>query len=178
MYPEFQATRRYELIEFNIPANSTGTRFNFVDQPQLRTDTTQDVVVQGIEIFDVTDVTLSPNNITVATAAYCKSTFLVLYVDGEESIYRIPLFQLHRVANLADPYINVDNLPPPFDNIYPDWTKSYLFTPTAYSGGANATFSFLFGIHYKKLPPGTMGKIRANEYTNYNNIRMLQPIGS
>src|SRR5271170_7191047 len=106
MFPEFSATRRFELIELNIPAASTGTKFNFVDQPQLRTDTEMDNCIQGIEVYDVTDVPLSPNNIAVVSAASAKNTFLVLYVDGQESIYRIPFFQLHRIANLTDPYVN------------------------------------------------------------------------
>jgi hypothetical protein len=174
MFPKFEATRRYEQIETQVQANSTITRIPFNDQPQLRTDQTRDVIIQGLETFTVTDVTLSPNNIAVVTAAFLKQTYLVLYVDNEESIYRIPMLQLHRISNLADPFIFSGEMPPKFENIFVDWTKSYFFTPTPYAGGVFATFSFLLGVHYKILPPGTAAKIRMNEYNLYCNYIVTQ----
>lgn len=169
MFPRFEATKRYEQIETQIQANNTATRFNFFDQPQLRTDQTRDVIIQGIETFDITDVALSPNNVAVITAAFMKQTYVVLYVDGEESIYRIPLTQLHRVNNFTDPFVFSGDNAPRFENIMIDWTKSYLFTPTPYGGGVFTTFSVLLGVHYKILPPGTMAKIKQNEYNTYCN---------
>lgn len=172
MFPEFKATKRYEMIETQIPANSTATRFNFNDQPQLRTDASQDVIIQGMEVFTVVDVSLSPNNVAVIPAVNAIQTYLVLYVDGEESIYRIPFYQIHRVNNLANPFVTIDQVAPSLDNLLVDWTKSYWFTPTPYGGGVFATFSILLGVHYKKLPPGTIGKIKQNEYANYCNIKV------
>ncbi len=174
MYPEFDGTTRYEMIETIIPANSTGTRFNFNDQPQLRTDQNADVITQGLEVYDVTDVPLSPNNNALITGANLKQTYLVLYVNGEESLYRIPLVKLHTVNNFADPYNAGECTTPRFDNLSIDWTKSYLFTPTAYNGGANTLFSVLLGVTYKKLPPGTMHILRNNEYVNYVTLKLLQ----
>jgi hypothetical protein len=172
MYPAFEATDRYEMIETQIPALASGTRFNFNDQPQLRTDQTQDVVIQGLETFTVTDVPLSPNAIALPTKAQLIATYLVLYVNGEESIYRIPLVKLHTINNLADPFNNAESDTPRFENLLVDWTKSYLFTPAAY--GNATTFSFLLGVVYKKLPPGTIGKIRQNQYVGYMNMKLLQ----
>lgn len=174
MYPAYDSTERYEMVETQIPANSTATRFNFNDQPQLRTDQTQDVLIQGLETYTVVDVTLSPNNVAVMTAALMKQTYLVLYVNGEESIYRVPLVSLHTMNNLADPFNNAETMAPAMDNLLVDWTKSYWFTPTPYTGGAFATFSILLGVTYKKLPPGTIGKIRQNQYVGYMNIRLQQ----
>lgn len=168
MFPKYDACKRYELIETQIPANSTATRFQFNDQPQLRTDQTQDVVIQALQIYDLTDVTLSPNNVAVSTAAFMKLTFLVLYIDGEESIYRIPLVDIHITSNGADPFQYELDL---FDNLMMDWTKSYFFTPTPYAAGTFATFSFLLGVRYRKLPPGTMGKLKQIEYENYMRLQ-------
>jgi hypothetical protein len=162
MYPQFQATKRYELLEINIPANQTATRFNIPDQPQLRTDQDADIAIQGIEAFDVNGVPLSPNNFPVVSLAFLQQTYITLYVEGEESIYRIPLIQLKRIANetATSPYQwNLQK----FKNIQVDWTKSYFFTPAAYGAGVFATFSFILGIHYVKLPPGTLAKITAKE---------------
>src|SRR5271156_1284647 len=155
MFPQFQATRRYELLEIQIPTNSTATRFNVPDQPQLRSDQDADIIIQGIETFDITGVTLSPNNLAVATLANLLQTYLTLYVEGEESLYRIPLIQLKRIANegATSPYQwNLQK----FKNVQVDWTKSYFFTPAAYGGGVFTTFSFLLGVHYEKLPANVM----------------------
>lgn len=174
MYPAYDSTERYEMIETQIPANSTATRFNFSDQPQLRTDQTQDVAIQGLETYTVTDVPLSPNNVAISSAVNLKSTYLVLYVNGEESIYRVPMISLHTMNNLADPFNNAETMAPAMDNLLVDWTKSYYFTPTAYGGGVFATFSILLGVTYRKLPPGTLGKIRQNQYVSYVNLKLQQ----
>jgi hypothetical protein len=162
MYPQFDATRRYEMLEIQIPANSTATRFNVPDQPQLRTDQDADIIIQAIETFDVLGIPLSPNNVPVATQAFLQQTYLTLYVEGEESLYRIPLIQIKRIANeaAASPYQWILQK---LKNVQVDWTKSYFFTPVAYGAGVFATFSFLLGVHYEKLPTGTMAKIRAKE---------------
>ncbi len=172
MYPSYDATDRYEMIETQIPANSTATRFNFNDQPQLRTDQTQDVIIQGMETFTITDIPLSPNAVALPTAAELKATYLVLYVNGEESIYRIPLVKLHTINNFTDAFNNAEADTPRFENLLVDWTKSYFFVPAAYGGGTFTTFSFLLGVVYKKLPPGTIGKIRQNQYVGYCNIKL------
>jgi hypothetical protein len=174
MYPAYDSTERYEMVETQIAANNTATRFPFNDQPQLRTDQTQDVVVQGLETYTVVDTTLSPNNVAVVSAAFLKQTYLVLYVNGEESIYRVPMLSLHTMNNLADPFNNAETMAPAFDNLLVDWTKSYFFTPTPYTGGLFATFSFLLGVTYRKLPPGTIGKIMQNRYVGFMNIRLQQ----
>lgn len=172
MYPEFKAIKRFELIEQQIPATSTATRFQFNDQPQLRSDQDQDVIIQGLRVWNIVDVPLSPNNVAVVSAANLAQTYVVFYIDGEESILKLPLTDLHNVNNFASPFTAQTDLPNKFENLQIDWTKSYLFTPTAYNAGANATFSFLLGVYYKKLPPKTAAKIKANEYYNYCNIQV------
>jgi hypothetical protein len=168
MFPRFHATKRYELIEVNIPAASTQTRFNIPDQPQLRTDQDADVIIQAIEVFDSLAINPSPNNAPVATAVNLLQAYLILYIEGEESIYRIPFNQLKRVAQegAAVPYTwDLAR----FKNIQVDFTKSYIFTPLAFTG---LPFSFLFGIHYMKLPPGTMANINKAELANFANVRV------
>lgn len=162
MYPQFQATKRFELVEIPIGPNSTATRFNIPDQPQLRTDQDADIVIQGIETYDVNGIPLSPNNVPLPTLAFLQQTYITLYVEGEESIYRVPLIDLKRIANetATSPYQWILFK---FKNIQVDWTKSYFFTPAAYGAGTFTQFSFLLGIHYVKLPPGTMAKIVAKE---------------
>ena len=119
-----------------------------------------------METFDISAIPFSPNNIALATAAQLQQTYLVLYIDGEESIYRVPLISLKRVANEVAGGVNLPYTWQLFRlrNVQVDWTKSYFFTPNSYSAVApNTTFSFLLGVHYYKLPPGTMAKINAKE---------------
>jgi hypothetical protein len=169
MFPRFHATKRYELIEVQVPANLTQTRFNIPDQPQLRTDQDADIIIQAIETFDILGVSISPNNVAVVSLAFMLQTYLTLYIDGEESVYRIPLNQLKRIAGEGG-----TGIPAPFTyelqkfkNIQVDWTKSYFSTPAPYAAGVFATFSFLLGVHYDKLPPKTMAGIKQAEYNNY-----------
>lgn len=174
MFPRFHATKRYELLEIQIPANSTQTKFNIPDQPQLRTDQDADVIIQAISVYDILGVNPSPNNVVVASLAQIIQTYLTLYVDGEESIYRIPLNALHIMAGEAGagaaPFVWELFK---FKNLQVDWTKSYFSTGTPYTPlGAFATFSFLLGVHYYKLPPGTAENIKKAEEFNFTNVRV------
>jgi hypothetical protein len=168
MFPKFDATDRYELLEIQIPANVTQTKFLIPDQPQLRSDQDADIIIQGLEVFDIDAIPLSPANVPLVTAANLKNTYLTLYVEGEESLYRIPLVRLNIVFNAAANSPAVYSL---FSvrNKQVDWTKSYFSTPIAYGAGAGATFSFLIGVHYVKLPAGTMTKIQARQEQLYAN---------
>lgn len=168
MYPRFHATKRYDLLEINIPANSTQNKFPIPDQPQLRSDQDADVIIQAIETFTIFDAPLSPNNAPLPTVAQLTNTYLTLYVEGEESIYRIPMIQLHRINGTMDGTgvtIGATFDLQKFKNIMVDWTKSYFLTPVAFGTppGTFATFSFLLGVHYMKLPPGVMGNINKVE---------------
>lgn len=168
MFPKFDATDRYELLEIQIPANVTQTKFLIPDQPQLRSDQDADIIIQGLEAFDIDAVPLSPANVPLVTTANMKNTYLTLYVEGEESLYRIPMIRLNPVFNAAATSPSVYEILK-IRNKQVDWTKSYFTTPTAYGAGAGATFSFLLGVHYVKLPAGTMAKIMARQQQLYAN---------
>jgi hypothetical protein len=174
MFPRFHATTRYELIEIPVLAGVAGalnnlTKFNVPDQPQLRTDQDADIIIQAIETFDILGISLSPNNNPVASTAVLLQTYLTLYIQGEESVYRVPLNQIKRINSegAAVPYQRDLQA---FKNIQVDWTKSYFSTPTPYTAGIFPAFSFLLGVHYMKLPPKTMEKIAQMEYNNFCNI--------
>lgn len=174
MIGKYLSTKRYELIEIPVAAGTAGalnnlTKFNVPDQPQLRTDQDADIIIQAIETFDILGVSLSPNNNPVASVAVLLQTYLTLYIQGEESIYRIPLNQIKRINSegAAVPYQRDLQL---LSNVQVDWTKSYFSTPAPYTAGIFAAFSFLLGVHYKKLPPGTMAKVDQAEYNSYCSI--------
>lgn len=134
----------YELIECLIPQASTGTRFYFPDEPQLRFAS-----MKGLEVYTPGVVSNSPlsGNALLAIADMQK-TFLVLYYNDKEAVNRIPILALNRVASnsgTGNPYVFGLNQ---FDNPRVIWSKSYLVTPTAYTTISSANFSVVFGVHY------------------------------
>jgi hypothetical protein len=156
-----KAITRYEAIEILIPANAGQTRFNFLDIPQLRSDVTKDIIVQGIKTFSAAEKTTDFNGNAIATMAQCQNAELTLYVDGEESLFRIPLTELMNSQNFTNTFFS-QIIPDEFDNLMVDWTKSYITADVPFNTGApNTAFAFLFGISYKRYAPGTMARIKA-----------------
>jgi hypothetical protein len=154
-----RSIRRFEMVEMIIPALSTATRFNFPDIPQLRSDVTKDIVVRAIEVYSVEAVPLSFNNNAVTTLANLLKSSLTLYIEGEESVFRIPMVKLLNINsnNAAAPVLWLDEINQ-FDNLQIDWTKSYITTPTTY--GNAAVFAFVLGVTYKRYAPGTMKRLK------------------
>lgn len=151
--------KRYELIEQIIPANSTGTKFDFPDIPQLRDDTDQEIVIRGIEVFSVENMPLSPNGNAVSTTAQLLNTFLVLYIDNEESVKWIPLIRLQHVFQALATGTSQQTFEEfAFDDVKVNWNKSYLWAAAPYSGGTFTQFSVILGVEYKKFLPGTLKK--------------------
>jgi hypothetical protein len=139
-----QKIQRYDFLEVVIPQNSTGTKFYFPDQPQLRF-----VSMLKLEVYTpgtVTNSILSGN--PLLTIANLRNTFLVLYYNDKESVNRIPLMVLNNIATnstTAEPYtFNDEN----FNGQQVIWSKSYIQTTTAYSGITTSNFSVCFGVYY------------------------------
>jgi hypothetical protein len=160
------ALKRYELVELIIPAGSTGTRFPYPDIPQLRDDTTQDIIICGLETFSVDALPLTANGNPTASFAQLQNSFLTLYVDSEESVRQVPFVRLNpmRQAAAAGTTLNVlDKLPVEYLKV--DWNKTYVqaATPFGTAGAPVAQFSILLGVWYKKLPPGAWEKMTSNQ---------------
>jgi hypothetical protein len=175
MYPKLDGTSRFDMVEVTIPNSFTGAYQKFNDQPQLRSDQDFDIVIQAIETYTIFDLALSQTGLVMPTEAQLIATSLILYVDGEESIFQMALSQLHRIvctdgANNVIPHVRDLQL---FDNIQVSWEKCKLFNPAnnGWNTGGAGQFSFQFGIHYKRLPAGTMAKINNIRDANYCNPR-------
>lgn len=157
-----KAITRYEAVELIIPAAATATRFLFPDFPQLRSDVTKDIIIQGIKTFSIVEKPLDFNGNVVASMLQLQNAELTLYVDGEESIFRMPMTELMNSQNFANTFFS-QIIPDEFDNLQIDWTKSYITADvpfTALAGGQAAQFVFLLSIAYKKLKAGTMAGIK------------------
>lgn len=157
-----KAYRRFEDIEFIIPANNTSFKINFPDIPQLRSDTTKEILIQSIRLYGSEECPKSFNQNPLLATADLANCFLTLYVDGEESIFRIPLNSLRATYNgvgtgQAASTFWSDEVNQ-FDYLSVDWTKSYITLSQALS--TNALSAILFGIGYIRVAPGTLLKIQ------------------
>lgn len=136
---------KYELVELLVPGvagGNTGTQFNFPDLPKLRY-----VNIQAIETFGIDTITVSPNNVATATAAYLQKSYLVLYSNQRQDLWRIPLVSLVRTQATAGgattPFVR--SLFELKDQQI-TWDKSYVTMASAPANVAN--FSFIFGVYY------------------------------
>jgi hypothetical protein len=149
--------KRHELVELIIPAGSTGTRFPYPDIPQLRDDTTQDIIICGIEAYSADAMPFSANGNAVATFAQLENSFLTLYIESEESMRQIPLVRLNqmRQAAAAGTTLNVSD-PLQTEYLKVDWNKSYIQAANPYGtvGAPNTQFSIMLTVWYKKLLSG------------------------
>jgi hypothetical protein len=160
------ALKRYELVELVIPAGSTGTRFPYPDIPQLRNDTTQDIIICGLETFSVDELPLTANGNAVATWPQLANSFLTLYVNSEESVRQVPLIRLNPLRQAAGGGVTFnasDKLKLEYLQI--DWNKTYIQAATPYGTilAPNTQFSILLGVWYKKLLPGAWAMMTKNQ---------------
>lgn len=173
MFPQFKATERFELVEIQVGAGYTQNIIKIPDQEDLRSDQTFDIAVQAIEIYLDTDMAFSPSNNPVATFAIMQNSFFTFYCDGEEEYYQLPMGMLHRINNFTDPYVwELFKM----RNKQITWTKSTTQNPTG-AFNQEAGFSIMLGVHYYKLPPGTIDKLQqleANSFINVQNLSLAQ----
>lgn len=119
--------KRYEMIETIIQAGATGA-VPFPDVPNLRNQTDQRIVVMDLEFFPDYVYARSFLNTTVIGTPVTEipKIAIVLYVNGEESIRRIPIAKINysQAPGVATVFemerVSFDNL----ENV--DWPKSYI----------------------------------------------------
>jgi len=140
-----------QLIEIILPGVATTgnqqTKIQFNDQPYLRFKK-----IQGVEVLNSSDMTLSPSNKTPISNAQMKGAYLTLYLNDPQNpanvgewIQNVPFTLLHRIQNASnDPFIrSMFNLNDQV--IY--WEKCYISLPTAY--GNIGDVSFLIQVYFK-----------------------------
>jgi hypothetical protein len=153
--------KRFELIELIIPVGTTGDTFAIPDIPQLRDDKTQDIIIVGIETYAADTVPLSPAGNAVATMAELENMFLTLYIEQEESIFRLPLPRIQPIweANTAGA-LQGGQQTLSLECLKVTWNKSYLTFGEAITP-EDLPISVLLGVWYKKLMPNNWAAMRA-----------------
>lgn len=160
-----RAYKRFENIEFIFPANNTAGKINFPDIPQLRSDTTKEILIRSIRCYSTEDALLSFNQNTMLSQDELGKLFLTLYVDGEESTFRIPMRTLTAsgvsVGSGTATDMTWSNAEMQFANISVDWTKSYITLAAQLTSSAQQ--SLMLGIGYIRCAPGTVLNMKAQE---------------
>ena len=136
--------QNYDLVELVVNQSSTATKFFFPDQPNLRFVSLLNLVCYTPNV--VTTSVLSGN--ALLSIGNLQKTYLTLYYNDKEAVSKIPILELNRIASnssSADPYAFAIT---PFAGQQIIWSKSYIQTPTAYTGISSANFSVLLGVYY------------------------------
>jgi hypothetical protein len=137
-----------QLVEQVYPQGASLTKVQLNDQPYLRQKQ-----IYGIEVINVSDMTLSPTNLTPLTNAQMKTAYLTLYLNDVgnpanvgEWIQQVPFTLMHRVQNAAtDPFVR-QMFELNGQVIY--WEKCYVTFPVALVA-TSAPISILFNVYFK-----------------------------
>ena len=150
-------TKRYQFVEVNIPGTvSAGGKVFIKDQPQLRTQTDQLVIIEAMETYDIAALAVSPAGVPMPSTANLANTILVLNIAGYDNMQYIPLNVMNALASADTAVQRIWNTQGKFlfDQLWQvDWTKSYLQFGAAQAGG----ISFGLGIYYRVVPNDNRG---------------------
>ena len=137
----FKATK-FEFVEIAVPGvvgGQTQTLFNFPDLPKLRYTS-----LQAMSIYTAGTITATPNNFAPVTTAILQRSYLVLYANDRQDLYRIPLLEFNRFQNSAnDPFVRQMY---EFPGQKVTWDKSFIQIASA--PGNTTNLAFAFGIYY------------------------------
>lgn len=135
--------QNFEFIECVVPQSSTGTKFFFPDQPQLRFTSLLNLVSYTTDTC--TNSILSGN--PLLSIANLKNTYLVLYANDKECINRIPVMSLNAQGTTTASSAWTYQISA-FAGQKIVWSKSYIQTPVAYSSISGSNYSVTFGVYY------------------------------
>ena len=138
---------KFQLFEVPIPAAAAaGQRIYIGDQPQLRSQSGQMVMIESIETFSNIALARSPFSVlTTALNVDIQNAVLVLNVAGYEDIQGVPLAVLNRIQGAVAPNVFCQDLFTLNDLYRVDWTKSYI----QLNGAPSGAIAYLFGVRYK-----------------------------
>ena len=135
---------KYELVEVLVPGvggGQTQTQWSFPDLPKLRYTS-----LLAMESFAIDTLEKSPNNVDTPTAAIMEKSYLVLYSNERQDLYRIPLISLIRTqatTGASAPFVRALF---EFQGQKITWDKSFIQIANAPANTTN--FSFCFGVYY------------------------------
>lgn len=138
--------------QIEIPVTAAGlSKVQFPDVPELRNQSDQTVIVKALRLVPATVLTNAPiNGGTVAPLAELQKMSLVLYCEGWQKGYLIPILSLVDVFTEGSgiPWKNHTTQLANWENV--DWNKCYI----QYSNGqvsAGAPYVVLLEVEFLRL---------------------------
>jgi hypothetical protein len=138
---------RHEWIEIPVPANSTLTRFQFPDLPNLR-----NVLLFGLETYTSVDISKSINNQLdlINSNALLPNCYVTLVnYGGKEFLKQMPIRNLMYTFNVTGDN-TYETYPKYFCGQRVNWPKSYIQSTQAVSQAFDTTF--VLSCYYS-MPP-------------------------
>lgn len=139
---------RHEWIEIPITINSTLTRFNFPDLPNLR-----NVLLFGLEVYYQQILSKSINNQLdlITQSDLMKNCYITLVnYGGKEFLKQMPIRNLAYAYN-SNGDIDYETYPKYFAGQRVNWPKSYIQSTAQISSAFNDT-TFALSVIYS-MPP-------------------------
>jgi len=134
--------QKFEFVEIQVPgvavSGQTSTIWSFPDLPKLRYTS-----LLAMSVYTANNISATPSGNTPITTAIIQKSFLVLYANDRQDLYRIPLTDLNRTQASTDPFVRQLF---EFNGQKVTWDKSYVQIGSA--PGNTSNLSFCFGIHY------------------------------
>lgn len=136
---------RHELVSVTIPANSTATRFNIPDLPNLR-----NVHLWGIQVYTVNQVftDINSGNAVLTHTAVLHNSFLTLVnYGGKEFLKQAPSIMFNTIQANLNTSTNWNELDiKSFAGQKVNFPKSYIEFSTAPATANNTVY--LFSVYY------------------------------
>ena len=132
---------RHEWVEIIVPANSTLTRFNFPDLPNLR-----NVHLMNLKVYTVDQVRESINNglpVVNHTNVLHKMYITLVNYGGKEFLHQAPAIQFNTISanlNTSTNWFNNDTLDFTMQKV--NYPKSYIQLTSPVGNAVDQTFVF------------------------------------
>lgn len=136
---------RHEWVEIPVSANSSLTRFNFPDLPNLR-----NVHLLGIKVYTVDQVAVSINNqlpVVSHTNVFHKCYITLVNYGGKEFLKQAPAIQFNNLSanlNTSTNWFNNDVMS--FTGQKVNYPKSYIQLTSPVGNAVDQTF--VFSVYY------------------------------
>ena len=130
---------KFEFVEIQVQSGATAQRYSFPDLPKLRY-----TALQAITAYTTNSLSHCPSGNVIAPYAVLKTSYLVLYSNERQDLYRIPYLELNRIQNPSNDAF-VRGLWET-NNQKITWDKSYIELSQTPTFAANC--SFAFGVYY------------------------------
>lgn len=142
-----------QLIEVKVLATDTGSQsIEFPDVQQLRSQADQRIILKGMRLITA-DVLAKGvvSGLTNAPLAELQKIVLVIYCEGWEKAFNMPILQLNDIATPGGTFPHRYHATKFNDWENVDWSKTKLVYSNGTTGAQNTPYCVMFDVEYIKL---------------------------